>query len=134
MRTKSIPSEFIALIVYLFIVASWSINFLSVVAGNYIRPYITANFVQTDAQKQLKAGLSDIILVNRAVVAIIYSLKAVFTIAYGLLVHFVSWLAALLIVQWVTCSLLACEVEGLRPGVIFFVTFQFQLSFTSCAQ
>ena len=92
--------------------------------GNYIRPYITANFVQTDAQKQLKAGLSDIILTNQAV-AIIYSLEVVFTIAYGLLVHFVSWLAALLIVQWVTCSLLACEVEGLHPGVIFLLHFSF---------
>jgi len=51
-----------------------------------------------DALKQLKAALSDIILTNRMqAVGIIYSLQAVFTIAYSLSVHFVSRLPACLV-------------------------------------
>ena len=40
-------------------------------------------------EKQLKTALSDIIRTNQVrAVAIIYSVEAVFTIAYGILVHF----------------------------------------------
>ena len=46
-------------------------------------------------EKQLRTALSDIIRTNQVrAVAIIYSVEAVFTIAYGLLVHFVTWLPA----------------------------------------
>jgi len=53
-----------------------------------------------------------------------YSFEAVFTIAYGLLVHFATCLPSRLVAKWVTRSQLAYEVQGSRPRVIFF-TFQF---------
>jgi len=83
-------------------------------------------------QKPLKAALSDIIPANRVrVVGIIYSLEAVFKIAYGLLLHFIICLPARLTAWWVTCSQLAYEVDGSHPGVILlFCHNKLQVSFT----
>jgi len=77
-------------------------------------------------EKQLKTTLSDIIRANQVrVVAIIYSIEAVFTIAYGLLVHFNLVKAKFHYTSWFGASSeLAPNMFGASYGVMEFGFYQ----------